>query len=61
MGMIGSEEKMEALFKELEEEGVSKSKLLSVHVPVGIPIHSKTPEEIAISIAAQIIQVKNSQ
>jgi xanthine dehydrogenase accessory factor len=33
--------------------------LKQIHTPIGIPIKSKTPEEIAVSIAAEIIKVKN--
>ena len=61
LGMMGSDEKVKTLFKELEEEGVSKNDLANVRAPIGIPIYSKTPEEIAISIAAEIIKVKNIQ
>jgi xanthine dehydrogenase accessory factor len=35
-------------------------KLERIRTPIGIPIHSRTPEEIAISIAAEIIAVKNA-
>ncbi|MBC8489725.1 MAG: XdhC family protein, partial [Bacteroidetes bacterium] len=41
-------------------DGFSEDDLKKVHSPIGLPIKSNTPEEIAISIAAEIIQVKNS-
>ncbi|MEP1093767.1 MAG: XdhC family protein [Cyclobacteriaceae bacterium] len=60
LGMMGSREKVKKLFEEMEQEGISKEQLKRVHAPIGIPISSKTPEEIAVSILAQIIQVKNT-
>lgn len=59
IGMLGSQNKVDTLFDQLEEQEFSRDDLNKVYAPIGIPIHSKTPEEIAISIAAQIIQVKN--
>lgn len=60
LGMMGSKAKVDTLYKELLSEGVSKELLEYVHAPIGLPITSKTPQEIAISILAEIIQVKNS-
>lgn len=59
-GVMGSEEKMKKLISNLLEANYKQSDIDEVHTPIGIPIHSKTPEEIAISIAAEIIKVKNS-
>jgi len=61
MGMLGSRNKIEKMLQELRSEGVEESKIEALHAPVGIPIHSQTPEEIAISIAAEIIKVKNER
>jgi xanthine dehydrogenase accessory factor len=47
------------MFNDYRAEGVPASLLEGIHAPVGIAIHSQSPEEIAISIAAEIIQVKN--
>jgi len=60
LGMMGSKTKVNRLFKELAKEGASPSQLKKVHSPIGIAISSKTPEEIAVSILAEIIQIKNS-
>lgn len=60
LGLLGSPAKIARLFADLKKKGVSARSLGKVHAPVGLPIHSHTPEEIAISIAAQIIQIKNS-
>ena len=59
LGLLGSKAKVAEMFNELEQEGFSETELQKVHAPIGIAIKSQTPEEIAISIAAEIIQVKN--
>lgn len=56
-GVLGSKAKMATLMKELRSEGFDQEKL--IHTPIGLPINSRTPEEIAVSIAAEIIGVKN--
>lgn len=60
VGVLGSKAKMKTLLRDLENEGFSKERLAQIHTPIGLPINSRTPEEIAISIAAEIISVKNS-
>jgi xanthine dehydrogenase accessory factor len=59
-GLLGSKSKIEKMFNDYRAEGVSPQLLQPIHAPVGIAINSQTPEEIAISIAAEIIQVKNA-
>ena len=59
LGLLGSEKKNEKLFAELKAEGLAKDKLDKVFAPVGINIFSKTTKEIAVSIAAQMILIKN--
>ena len=59
LGMMGSKEKVKTLLDELKTEGFSEEVLKKVHTPIGLPINSKTPMEIAVSIAAQIIGIKN--
>ncbi len=59
-GVLGSRAKMATLLKNLSKEGIPKEKLDKIHTPIGLPINSRTPEEIAVSIAAEIIRVKNS-
>lgn len=58
IGMIGSRRKDALLFDQLREEGVSEDALAEVHAPIGLDIGSETPEEIGVSIAAEIIQVR---
>lgn len=58
-GVLGSRAKMKTLLRELEKEGFEKEKLAQIRTPIGLDIRSRTPEEIAVSIAAEIIAVKN--
>ncbi|HEX8368696.1 MAG TPA: XdhC family protein [Pyrinomonadaceae bacterium] len=60
-GVLGSKAKMATLLKSLRREGFSPEKLDRIHTPIGLPINSRTPEEIAVSIAAEIITVKNGR
>ena len=59
-GVLGSKAKMKTLLKSLEIEGFPKERLNKIRTPIGLKINSRTPEEIAVSIAAEIIAVKNS-
>lgn len=59
-GVLGSSAKMATMLRELVKEGLPREMLDRIRTPVGIPINSRTPEEIAISIAAEIIAVKNA-
>ena len=59
IGVLGSKKKMEKLFADFRKDGISDSVLQRIHTPVGLDIKSQTPEEIAVSIAAEIITVKN--
>ena len=60
IGMIGSGTKIQTIFSHLLQMGFTKEQLDSIHAPIGIPIGAKTPEEIAVSIVAQLIQAKNA-
>ncbi len=55
VGLMGSPAKINEIKKALRSDGVGDDKISSITAPVGIDIHSKTPEEIAVSIAAQLI------
>ncbi len=59
LGMIGSVPKRAKLFRLLRDEGIAQERLDQVHSPMGLPIGGKDPGEIAISMLAEIIQVKN--
>ncbi len=60
LGMLGSRTKVEMLLKDLKNDGFDVDFLAKIHAPIGLDIKSQTPEEIAVSIAAEIIKVKNS-
>jgi len=56
IGMIGSRRKCQLIFDELRRQGFSEEDILRTHAPVGLPISAQTPEEIGISIVAEMIQ-----
>ena len=58
LGMIGSRHKNSILVKQLLEEGFTQEELDKVYTPIGLSIKSETPEEISISIAAEMIMVR---
>jgi xanthine dehydrogenase accessory factor len=58
IGMIGSKKKIRTLYENLIKKGISKKALDRVHAPIGIDINSETPEEIGISIVAELIKVR---
>ncbi|MFT5165236.1 MAG: xanthine dehydrogenase accessory factor [Saprospiraceae bacterium] len=55
IGMMGSDQKIVTLKKELATEGITEKELAHVFAPIGINMYSKTAEEIAVSIAGQVI------
>ncbi|KMT22091.1 XdhC family protein [Clostridium cylindrosporum] len=59
VGMIGSKRRVRGMMDELRSEGYSEDKLDSVNSPIGFPIGAITPDEIAISITAELINYKN--
>ena len=61
LGLIGSEAKTRQFCRELTEEGIPPSLLKSLHAPIGVPIGGKDPAEVAVSILAEVIQVKNAR
>lgn len=58
IGMIGSRRKVSMTFERLREDGFSEEEISKVHAPIGLKIGAETPEEISISIAAELIQEK---
>ena len=58
VGMIGSRRKRQLIYQALEREGVAPERLAAVHSPIGLAIGAETPEEIAVSIVAELIEVR---
>ncbi len=61
LGMIGSKGKVAKTFEIMKEEGYSEEQISTIHAPIGLKIGARTPEEIAISIAAEMIAIKNHE
>ena len=59
IGSMGSAKKIKSIFNQLRNEGFSETDLEKIHTPIGLKIAAESPEEIAISIAAEIINIKN--
>ncbi|HWG58726.1 MAG TPA: XdhC/CoxI family protein [Candidatus Acidoferrales bacterium] len=60
IGMIGSKRKVLSVYKALEKEGFSAAQFERVHAPVGLEIGALTPDEIAVSIAAELIAIRRN-
>jgi xanthine dehydrogenase accessory factor len=61
IGLIGSKAKVRRIFDALVEEGVSQEALKPVHAPIGLDIGAISPQEIAVSIVAELIAVKHGK
>ena len=55
IGMMGSKRKVTGIFQELQKEGIPAEIFSNVHAPIGLDIGADTPEEIAVSIVAELI------
>ena len=61
VGLIGSRAKVKRIFDALHEEGIADESLKRVHAPIGLDIGAITPQEIAVSILAELIGVKHGK
>ncbi len=59
VGMIGSKKKVAACMQQLRDQGVGEEVISMIHAPIGIDIAANTPAEIAVSIAAELADVRN--
>jgi xanthine dehydrogenase accessory factor len=59
IGVIGSRRRWQTALKELRAKGVSEEKLSRVHAPIGLELNAETPEEIAVSIMAEVVMERN--
>ena len=61
IGMIGSRPKRDAIYSQLAAEGADQKDLDKVRSPIGVAIKAETPEEIAVSIIAELVQHRASR
>ncbi|MFA5637998.1 MAG: XdhC/CoxI family protein [Anaerovoracaceae bacterium] len=59
IGMIGSKSKVKGIYDRLLKDGFTQEELDKVHSPIGLPIGGKSPEEIAVSITAEMIKIRS--
>lgn len=59
IGLVGSKGRVKSIFQTLADEGVPREKLERVHAPIGLDIGAQSPGEIATSIIAEIVKVRN--
>jgi xanthine dehydrogenase accessory factor len=59
IGMVGSRRRVRAAFRAVLDAGVPAERLATIHAPIGVDIAAETPEEIAVSIAAELIAVRH--
>lgn len=60
VGFVASRKKANAVLMSLKRQGISHEKLVKVKTPAGLDIQAKTPEEVALSILAEIVQLRRS-
>ena len=61
VGMLGSRQKIRAIFEKLRDAGLPQEVLDPVHTPIGLDLGGETPEEIALAVVAEILAVKNGR
>ena len=59
VGMLGGKPKIRAIFKSLREQGFTEEELEAAHTPAGLDIGAEDPAQIAISVVAEMLAVKN--
>jgi xanthine dehydrogenase accessory factor len=58
VGMIGSRRRTRAALDALARDGIPHERLRAVHAPIGLDVGAETPEEIAVAVAAELVQVR---
>ena len=61
IGMLAGNFKVQTIYNHLRARGVPDEQLRKVHAPIGLEIAAETPEEIALSIASELVFVKNQR
>ena len=60
VGMIGSPGKVKKIFRDLYQDGIPRERLAQVHSPIGLDLGAETPDEIALSIAAEMVMLRKN-
>ena len=60
LGMLGSKPRIAKIWQHLEAKGIAREWLERAHAPIGVNIHARSPEEIGISILAELIHVRRT-
>jgi xanthine dehydrogenase accessory factor len=58
VGMIGSRRRTRAALEQLARDGIGEERLRAVHAPIGLDVHAETPEEIAVSVGAELVMAR---
>jgi len=58
IGMVGSRRRVRATFEQLAREGIAAERMAAVRSPIGLDVEAETPAEIAVAIAAELVQVR---
>jgi xanthine dehydrogenase accessory factor len=58
LGLIGSRRRWALTIKALEERGITRDQLARIHAPIGLELQAETPQEIALSIMAEITSIR---
>ena len=58
VGLLGSKRKVILIYEELLKRGIPVERLREIHAPIGLDIHARTPEEIAVSIVAELVKFR---
>lgn len=61
IGMLGGYKKIKGIFGKLEEQGITRDQLASVHSPIGLDLGGETPAELAVAIVGEILAVRNGR
>jgi xanthine dehydrogenase accessory factor len=60
LGLIGSQRKKKVVLDQLRDDGVADERLDRIRCPIGLPLGGNTPDEIAVSIVAELLQVRHA-
>ena len=58
VGLLGSKRKVILIYEELLKHGIPTERIRSLRAPIGLDIRARTPEEIAVSVVAELVQAR---